>query len=236
MSLSSCSSLLCHVCIRYLIFACLLLPACAAGEGSFSVNLSIAYFQSTGKHSQLLPFEGSLDGHVLSVRNAPMPPQGPPPSPPPRPPSPPPAVPSPPPPAQTTTFILNVLSPSGSWGGGITSFGTCPTGGSGTGKATDSAGAIYNVQIEASGSYIVDVQFGDSQYNDKTYGKWNVQPTSVSYDLFAGGGSGGGNENQKLSSSPVYLNAGLNTWQIGSGTDGGYYTHPWCSITVRDNF
>lgn len=192
------------------------------GSGSFSVKLTIAYFQATGEYSQLLPFEGSLDGDVLSVRNAPVPPL------PPTPPSP------PPPPSPPRPVVISVNIDSGaSYGAGYGAFGTCPAGGSARGKNNDQAGAIYTVNIQGGGTFIVEVQFGDSSYNDKTYGRWDAQPTSSSYHLFAGGGSGGNNENQMIRSSPQFLSAGTHKWYMGSANDGGYYTHPWCSINIK---
>jgi len=114
-----------------------------------------------------------------------------------------------------------------------TTYGTTPTTNyrsSGcVGANTDVAGAVYDVTIARAGEYIVTIDWGSSSYNDKSYVQWN-SPGTVGSNIILATDS---NENGKQSSSPVSLSAGSHLLHIGSNSDGGFYTVPWCDITIH---
>jgi len=147
------------------------------------------------------------------------------------PPPPPPGLSPPPPP---TPAVSPISIPVGAFdqtsGGAVsTSFGTCPGGGQGTGYARDKALARYVVTLPVKGSYVMEVQFGHSGHMDKTYARWDAEPTTANYDLFAGETA----TNKLLTSEATTLDAGTHAFWIGSSPDGNWYTLPWCALTVK---
>jgi len=130
-------------------------------------------------------------------------------------------------------------------------FGQCPTNSMGgmskscVGKAFNHAGNKYNFKVASAGTYKVAVKWGDSTYSDKTYLRWDAEPTkgsnlkSVEGTKMSGGcsasacgnGKGNGDKNRKMTYS-ASLSAGTHTLYIGSIKDGNYFTVPWCDITL----
>ena len=132
--------------------------------------------------------------------------------------------------AAITTTSIAITSYSSTYGVGVSnSYGSCPTGGSGVGKNNDRGGARYTVTIATAGSYVMDVQFGSSTWSDKSYGRWDAEASSSTYDLYAGESQ----NNALVSSTARTLTAGTHYFYLGSATDGNYYTLPWCSLTLR---
>ena len=114
-------------------------------------------------------------------------------------------------------------------------YGTAPTSNfhsSGcVGASADVAGAVYDVIIPRDGNYIVTVRWGYATYYQISYVQWDSQGTSDSYILWASDILEG-EPHQVMSSAPVYLSAGSHSLYIGSNSDGGHYTTPWCDIVV----
>jgi hypothetical protein len=153
-------------------------------------------------------------------------------------------APSPSPPAGPIKDVKGSSLKSGSC------FGQCPTNSMGgmskscVGKAFNHAGNKYTFKVPSAGTYKVAVKWGDSSYSDKTYLRWDAEPTKGSNlksvegskkkgcsASACGYGKGNGDKNSKMTYS-ASLSAGTHTLYIGSIKDGNYYTVPWCDITL----
>ena len=132
-------------------------------------------------------------------------------------------------------------------------FGQCPTNSysgqvgstkSCVGKNYNHAGNKYTFKVPSAGTYKVAVKWGDSTWADKTYLRWDAEPTKGSNlksvegskkkgcsASACGYGKGNGDKNSKMTYS-ASLSAGTHTLYIGSIKDGNYYTVPWCDITL----